>query len=49
MFSGIVRQSIAGVAFVLVLLAAFVCTPAAPLVTESVGSADYLILNFEAE
>ncbi|MBV8839841.1 MAG: hypothetical protein JO000_25175 [Alphaproteobacteria bacterium] len=49
MFSGIVRRSIAGLALALVLLAAFVCTPAAPLVTDSVASADYLILNFEAE
>jgi hypothetical protein len=49
MFSGLVRQSIAGLAFALVLLAAFVCTARAPLVTGSTSATDYLILNFEAE
>ena len=49
MFSGFVRQSIAGLAFALVLLAVFVCTAPTPLVTGSASAADYLILNFEAE
>jgi len=49
MFSGVVRQSIAGAAFALALLAAFVCTATTPLVTGSTSAADYLILNFEAE
>ena len=49
MFSGVVRQSIAGAAFVLVLLAVFVCTSTTPVGTGSSSGADYLVLNFEAE